>query len=44
MPPEGKAPAAMWRPQLFMAGVRNSGHLFPLQFAGHSISVKGSFF
>lgn len=30
MPPEGKAPAAVWRLQFFMAGVRNSGHVFPL--------------
>lgn len=33
MPPEGKAPAAVWRLQLFMAGemAENSGYVFPLE-------------
>lgn len=39
MPPEGKAPAALCRPQLFMAEGRYSASLFFLG-AGHSISVK----
>jgi len=39
MPPAGKAPAALCRPQLFMAEGRYSACLFFLG-AGHSISVK----
>lgn len=42
MPPEGKAPAALCRLQLFMAEGRYSACLFFLG-AGHSISVKGFF-
>lgn len=43
MPPEGKAPAATWRLQLFMAGAGNSGRRLSLLFAGRSVSVQGSF-
>lgn len=43
MPPEGKAPAAARRRQLFMAGAGNSGRCFSLLFARHSVSVQASF-